>query len=63
VQTVANVTSYDIRAFLDVAGSAGIRPEVRVYPLKDANEALRALRSGHIRGANVLAVDQTMNGD
>jgi len=63
VQTVANVTSYDIRAFLDVAASAGIRPEVRVYPLKDANEALRALRSGHIRGANVLAVDQTMNGD
>ena len=67
VQTVANVTSHDLRAFLDVAARAGIRPEVRVYALEDANEALHALRSGHIRGANVLAIDratnQTMNGD
>jgi len=61
VQTVANVTSHDIRAFLEVAASAGIRPEVRVYPLEDANKALHALRSGHIRGANVLAIGQAMN--
>jgi propanol-preferring alcohol dehydrogenase len=63
LQTVANVTSHDLRAFLDVAVRAGIRPEVRVYALENANEALHALRSGHIRGANVLAIDQTMNGD
>ena len=56
VQTVANVASHDIRAFLEVAARAGIRPEVRVYPLEDANKALQALRSGHIRGANVLAI-------
>ncbi len=67
VQTVANITSHDLRAFLDVAARAGIRPEVRVYALHEANEALHALRSGHIRGANVLAIEratnQTMNGD
>jgi propanol-preferring alcohol dehydrogenase len=56
LQTVANVTGDDIKAFLAIAADAGIRPEVRVYPLKDANKALQALRAGHIRGANVLGI-------
>jgi propanol-preferring alcohol dehydrogenase len=57
VQTVANVTARDIRSFLEIAAKAGIRPEIRVFPLEDANKALHALRSGHIRGANVLAIN------
>jgi propanol-preferring alcohol dehydrogenase len=57
VQTVANVTSHDIKAFLEIAANAGIRPEVQVFPLEDANKALHALRGGHIRGANVLAIN------
>jgi propanol-preferring alcohol dehydrogenase len=56
LQSVANITSHDIRAFLDIAARARIRPEVRLYRLEDANKALQALRSGHIRGANVLVI-------
>jgi len=56
LKTVANVTSYDIEAFLQVAAAAGIRPEVQIYQLDEANKALRDLRAGHVRGAKVLAV-------
>jgi len=63
VQSVANVTSHDIRAFLEIAANARIRPEVQVFPLEDANKALHALRSGHVRGANVLAINSMRNGD
>ncbi len=56
IQTVANVTSHDIKTFLEIAADAGIRPEVRTFPLKDANKALHVLRAGSIRGANVLDI-------
>ena len=59
LKTVANVTSHDIKAFLKIAGEAGIRPEVQVYQLKDANKALRELQAGHVRGAKVLAIDDS----
>ena len=56
LKTVANVTSHDIEAFLKVAAAAGIQPEVQVYPLAEANKALRDLRAGNIRGAKVLTI-------
>jgi propanol-preferring alcohol dehydrogenase len=56
LKTVANVTSHDIRSFLEVAAVAGIRPEVQVYKLDEANKALNELHAGHIRGAKVLAI-------
>jgi len=56
VQSVANVASHDIRAFLDLAAKAEIRTEYRLFRLEEANQALQALRHGHIRGANVLAI-------
>jgi propanol-preferring alcohol dehydrogenase len=59
LKTVANVTSHDIKAFLEVAAVAGIRPEVQVYPLEEANKALYELHSGHVRGAKVLAISQS----
>ncbi len=59
LQTVANVTRHDIDAFLQLAAKAGIRPEVRTYRLEEANEALQALCAGHIRGANVLAINDS----
>jgi propanol-preferring alcohol dehydrogenase len=58
LKTVANVTSHDIKAFLEIAAVAGIRPEVQVYPLEEANKALCELHSGHVRGAKVLAISQ-----
>ena len=56
LKTVANVTSHDIKAFLAIAAEAGIRPEVQVYPLNEANKALCELRAGDVRGAKVLAI-------
>ncbi|GAB4504060.1 MAG: zinc-dependent alcohol dehydrogenase family protein [Anaerolineales bacterium] len=54
IKSVANVTRTDVRAFLALAAEAGIRPEVQEYDLKDANQALLALKQGQIRGAKVL---------
>lgn len=54
--TVANVTSHDIKACLEVAARAKIRPEVTTYKLEEANKALRELSVGEIRGAKVLAI-------
>ena len=54
IKTVANVTHRDIAEFLPIAATAGLRVETRRYPLERANDALRALRDGHIRGAYVL---------
>jgi len=56
LKTVANVTSTDIQAFLDVAAAANIRAHVETYRLDEANKALADLRSGQVRGAKVLAI-------
>lgn len=56
LKTVANVTAEDISGFLAAAAEARIRPEVQVYPLEEANRALRELRAGHVRGSKVLTL-------
>ncbi len=56
VKSVANVTRADVREFLSLAAEAGIRPEFKEYELKDANQALRELKEGKIRGAKVLCI-------
>lgn len=56
IQTVANITSQDIKENLQVSADAGIRPEVRVYPLQDVNKVLQELRGGCIRGAYALQI-------
>jgi propanol-preferring alcohol dehydrogenase len=56
IRSVANLTRRDGEAFLSIAPKAGIRPEVEIFRLEQANEALARLRAGHIRGAAVLSV-------
>ncbi len=56
LKTVANVTADDIAGFLGLAAAAGIRPEVEVFPLAEANRALTELRAGNVRGAKVLEI-------
>ncbi len=56
VKSVANVTRGDVREFLAIAAELSLTPEVELYPLTDANRALRALRIGGLRGAKVLAI-------
>jgi propanol-preferring alcohol dehydrogenase len=60
LKTVANITSHDIEAFLMIAAEAGIRPEVELYTLEQANRALSELHSGHVRGAKVLAIGEQL---
>jgi propanol-preferring alcohol dehydrogenase len=54
VVSVANLTRDDAHAFLKVAPQAGVRTEVTLYRLAEANEALADLRSGRLTGAAVL---------
>jgi len=56
VKSVANVTRRDVTEFLHAAAAMGLRPEVQAYPLEDANQALRDLKSRAVRGAKVLIV-------
>jgi propanol-preferring alcohol dehydrogenase len=56
IKSVANVARRDIQEFLELAAAAGIRPEFQEFALEDANEALREVKQGKIRGAKVLRV-------
>ena len=56
LRTVANVTSHDIKACLELAARAKIRPAVTTYRLEDANKALCDLSAGQVRGAKVLSI-------
>ena len=56
IKSVANVTQRDLEEFLPIAARIPLRVETTSYPLQRANEALRDLRAGHVRGAKVLRV-------
>jgi propanol-preferring alcohol dehydrogenase len=56
IKSVANVTKDDISEFLKLAAEAGIRPEIREFPLESANEALMEVKNSKIRGAKVLVM-------
>ena len=56
IRSVANLTREDGREFLPLAARLGIRPEVTVFPLAQANEALQALRDGRFTGSAVLTL-------
>ena len=54
IKSVANVTRKDVEACLTLAAQSGIKPEVQVYSLTQANQALWELKNRKIRGAKVL---------
>jgi len=54
IVSVANLTREDAHEFLRVAPQAGVKTEVKRYPLAQANEALADLREGLLQGAAVL---------
>ena len=56
VKSVANVTRRDVTEFLHAAAAMGLRPEIQEYPLEEANQALRDLKSRSVRGAKVLRI-------
>jgi propanol-preferring alcohol dehydrogenase len=57
VRSVANLTRRDGEEFLALAPEVPVRTETVPFPLEEANEALKALYEGKIRGAAVLVVD------
>ncbi len=59
IKSVANVTHRDIEAFLPIAADIPLRVEVQCYRLENANQALKDLRAGHVRGAKVLVISET----
>lgn len=58
IKSVANVTRKDIEEFLPIAAEIPLHVETQAYPLEKANQALRDLRSGHVRGAKVLTISE-----
>ncbi len=56
IRSVANATRDDARQLMQLAGQIPIRTEVETFPLKEANQALLALKRSEIRGAGVLLV-------
>ncbi|MGC9065277.1 MAG: zinc-dependent alcohol dehydrogenase family protein [Candidatus Ratteibacteria bacterium] len=57
IKSVANVCRRDIAEFLQIAVNIPIKPQITTYSLKDANQALRDLKTGTIPGAKVLVMD------
>ncbi len=58
IQSVANLTRADGRAFFDVAQRVPVHTTTFPYPLSRANEALSDLRAGGLKGAAVLVPDR-----
>ncbi len=56
IKSVANITRCDVKEFLGLAAEMNLQPEVQVFPLEQANEALLELKTGKIRGAKVLKI-------
>jgi propanol-preferring alcohol dehydrogenase len=54
IQSVANLTRRDAEEFLSLAPQIPVRCETTRFPLDQANEALRRLRVGELKGAAVL---------
>lgn len=54
IKSVANVTRDDVKEYLKEAVRAGIKPDIHVYSLEEANRALKDLKQGSITGSAVL---------
>ncbi len=56
IKSVANITRWDIREFLDIAAAVPIQPTTKSYPLEEANKALLDLKFKPVKGAKVLVL-------
>ena len=56
IKSVANVSTSDIKEFLELAAKIPLIPEYQEYKLEDANIALMELKQRKIRGAKVLVM-------
>jgi alcohol dehydrogenase, propanol-preferring len=56
IESVANLTRGDSKAFFHLLSSLQIQTVVTCYPLMKANEALEDLRNGHFHGSAVIEI-------
>jgi len=56
IKSVANSTREDALGLLRLASEIPIRTEIEIFPMEEANEALKRLKRSEIRGAAVLKV-------
>jgi propanol-preferring alcohol dehydrogenase len=56
IKSVANVTSGDVKSFIRIAAEMSLKPEVEIYPFKDANRAIIDIKQRKIKCAKVLVV-------
>jgi propanol-preferring alcohol dehydrogenase len=56
IRSVANMTRADAQDFLAIAAKIGLKPQVTVFPLEQANEALAAVKKDLINGAAVITI-------
>jgi propanol-preferring alcohol dehydrogenase len=56
IRSVANNTREDGRDFLRIAAQIPIRTRIQLFPLREANRALNALKNDAIPGAAVLQI-------
>jgi len=57
IKSVANICRTDVKEFLSLAAEMNLQPEIQLFALEQANDALIELRSGRIRGAKVLKLE------
>lgn len=58
ITSVANLTRRDGEEFLTLAPKVPLRTQVQTYPLDAANDAVRDLREGRLKGAAVLVPER-----
>lgn len=56
IKSVANIARKDVIEFLAMAAQMELKPEIQLFDLQQANEALLQLKTGQIKGAKVLSV-------
>jgi propanol-preferring alcohol dehydrogenase len=54
IRSVANMTRRDAFDFLQLAGEIGIKPQVQIFSLDQANEALQAVKYETANGPCVI---------
>lgn len=56
IKSVANVTSGDVREFIQIATEMKFKPEIQVYSFEEANQAIMDIKHRNIKGAKVLEI-------
>ena len=58
IVSVANMTRQDGKEFLELASNAAVQAKTETWPLRQANDAIAALRTGKVNGTAVLVPNQ-----